>query len=103
MRLSARPWPLIVAAAFVLTTAAAGRLRASAQTPTTPAAPQSTDLFETRVRPLLLTVCGDCHTDDEKGGLRIDSREALLKGGEHGPAIVPGDADKSLLIRAVRQ
>src|SRR5258708_16538661 len=37
------------------------------------------------------------------GGLRLDSREALLKGGKSGPAIVPGDPEKSLLIEAVRQ
>ena len=37
------------------------------------------------------------------GGLRVDSREALLTGGDSGPAIVPGDTEKSLLIEAVRQ
>ena len=37
------------------------------------------------------------------GGLRLDSREGLLKGGRSGPAIVPGDPDKSLMIQAVRQ
>jgi len=103
MQISARPWPLIAAGAFLLTAATADRLRAAPQATPAPSAPQSADVFESRVRPLLLTICGDCHTDDEKGGLRIDSRAALLKGGEHGPAIVPGDADKSLLMRAVRQ
>jgi cytochrome c553 len=103
MRIVRRPWPLLAGAAFLLATVTAGRLLASAQPPPAPAASQSSDLFESRIRPLLLDSCGDCHTDDEKGGLRIDSRAALLKGGEHGPAIVPGDADKSLLIRAVRQ
>ena len=55
------------------------------------------------MRPILAANCYDCHTDEEKGGLRLDSREALLKGGESGPAIVPGDPAESLLIQAVRQ
>src|ERR1051326_3529012 len=66
-------------------------------------APQSVEFFETRVRPLLVSNCYDCHTDQPNGGLRVDSREALLRGGRRGPAIVPGDPDKSLLIQAVRQ
>src|SRR3954451_7423014 len=61
------------------------------------------DFFEAKVRPVLATNCYDCHTDQRMGGLRVDSREALLKGGRSGPAIVPGDPDKSLLIVAVRQ
>lgn len=67
------------------------------------AATLAADYFETRVRPILAATCYDCHTDDEKGGLRLDSRAALLKGGDTGPAIVPGDPDASLLIQAVRQ
>ena len=68
-------------------------------------APQPTpdpELFEVQVRPLLVNVCFRCHTDDEEGGLRLDSRENMLKGGEKGPAIVPGDPEASLLIKAVR-
>ena len=61
------------------------------------------DFFETRVRPILATECFSCHSDSQLGGLRLDSREAMLKGGKSGPAIVPGDADKSLLMSAVRQ
>src|SRR5439155_16276989 len=67
------------------------------------APPASSDFFEARVRPLLAANCYDCHTNERMGGLRVDSREALLKGGRSGPAIVPGDPDKSLLIAAVRQ
>ncbi|HYE72823.1 MAG TPA: c-type cytochrome domain-containing protein, partial [Blastocatellia bacterium] len=59
------------------------------------------EFFEARIRPLLATHCYDCHTDAAKGGLRVDSREALLKGGNRGPAIVVGDPDASLLIKAV--
>ena len=63
---------------------------------------QSADFFEASVRPVLAANCYDCHADGQMGGLRLDSREALLKGGRSGPALVPGDPDKSLLIQAVR-
>ena len=59
--------------------------------------------FESKIRPVLFDTCGECHLDDENGGLRIDSREALVKGGENGPAVVPGDPEKSLLIHAMRR
>jgi mono/diheme cytochrome c family protein len=63
---------------------------------------QSAEFFESRVRPILVANCYDCHTDDEKGGLRVDSREALVKGGDSGPAITPGKPDESLLVQAIR-
>jgi cytochrome c553/mono/diheme cytochrome c family protein len=67
-------------------------------------APAATpEFFESRVRPLLATSCFECHTDKAEGGLRVDSREALLKGGDTGPALVPGDPDKSLIIQAVKR
>jgi cytochrome c553 len=60
--------------------------------------------FETKVRPVLAGTCQRCHGDRKAGnGLRVDSREALLKGGDHGPAVLPGDPDRSLLIQAVRR
>ena len=52
---------------------------------------------------MLANNCYACHTNSEMGGLRVDSREALLKGGKTGPAVMPGDPEKSLLIQAVRQ
>jgi len=61
--------------------------------------------FETKIRPLLIERCYECHSATSKkikGGLTVDSREQLLKGGESGPAIVPGNPEKSLLIQAVR-
>ncbi len=61
------------------------------------------DFFENKVRPVLAENCYDCHTSAEMGGLRVDSRERLLQGGKSGPALMPGDPDKSLLIQAVRQ
>ena len=66
-----------------------------------PAAEQS-DHFESRIRPLLIKNCHTCHTTAQSGGLRLDSRSAVLKGGNSGPAIVPGKPDESLLIQAVR-
>ncbi|MFM9963881.1 MAG: PSD1 and planctomycete cytochrome C domain-containing protein [Planctomycetaceae bacterium] len=59
--------------------------------------------FETNVRPVLIEHCQKCHGDKKQwGGLRLDSREALLTGGDSGAAIVPGKPKESLLIRAVR-
>ena len=63
----------------------------------------SPEYFEANVRPVLAANCYDCHADEKMGGLRLDSREGLLAGGRSGPAIVPGDPEKSLLIQAVRQ
>src|SRR3954469_6938017 len=58
--------------------------------------------FETRVRPVLAGTCFPCHGGKKtSGGLRVDSREALIKGGDSGPAVVPGDPGASLLVQAV--
>src|SRR5262245_19716530 len=60
------------------------------------------EFFETRIRPILSKNCYSCHTQSAMGGLRVDSRESLLRGGKSGPAIVPGKIDDSLLLKAVR-
>src|SRR5437763_522431 len=63
----------------------------------------SAAFFELKVRPTLAGTCLPCHGGKKTGGgLRVDSREALLKGGDLGPAVVPGDPDGSLLVQAVR-
>jgi cytochrome c553 len=61
--------------------------------------------FEKKVRPLLVDNCYNCHSADtnSQGGLRVDDRNGLIHGGRRGPAVVPGDPEKSLLLRAVRQ
>ncbi len=61
--------------------------------------------FEKTIRPVLVNACYECHSRQSKkakGGLLLDSREGLLKGGDSGPVLVPGDPDRSLLIKAVR-
>src|SRR5690348_6441091 len=65
--------------------------------------PEQTEFFERHVRPVLANNCQSCHGKDaQMGNLRLDSRIALLKGGDSGTALVPGDPEKSLIIRAVR-
>ena len=60
--------------------------------------------FENQIRPVLVETCFRCHGDSKVSGmLRVDSREALLKGGESGAAIVPGKPDESLLIMAIQR
>jgi hypothetical protein len=66
-----------------------------------PALVQKQEFFELKVRPLLVKNCFACHTDSKMGGLQLNSREGILKGGSRGPAVVPGDPGNSLLIRAV--
>ena len=61
-------------------------------------------LFHDYVQPLLSQNCYECHSHEAKkakGGLVLDSRETIRKGGDLGPAVVPGDVDASLLIEAV--
>ncbi|HWZ50147.1 MAG TPA: PSD1 and planctomycete cytochrome C domain-containing protein [Granulicella sp.] len=61
------------------------------------------DYFENKIRPIFANSCGSCHQDAAKGGLSLTSRASILKGGDSGPAIVPGDPEKSLLLTAVHQ
>src|SRR5262245_33978449 len=87
----------LVVAAWPLAIGTAGEARQA------PAGAATSEFFEAKIRPVLAINCYDCHTEEQMGGLRLDSREAMLKGGKSGPAIVPGNPDASLLIRAVRQ
>ena len=67
--------------------------------------PADLEFFEQKIRPILVDNCYQCHgqvTTKVKGGLFLTSRDGLRKGGESGPAIVPGDPEASLLIKAVR-
>src|SRR5678815_5669200 len=63
------------------------------------------EFFEKKIRPVIEENCLMCHGPQGKpqGGLRLDSREGMLKGGASGePAVVPGDVEKSKLIKAIR-
>jgi hypothetical protein len=73
-----------------------GTAAASLAAESTPA-----EFFEMRVRPVLARSCLTCHAATHMGGLDMTSRGGLLKGGNSGPAIVPGEPDQSLLIQAV--
>jgi hypothetical protein len=76
----------------------------AAAAPQAPPPPARAPRNESKVPPVLVNSCLQCHgARKQRGDLRLDSRAALLKGGEHGPAVVPGDPDKSLLIQAVRR
>jgi hypothetical protein len=72
----------------------------AAESPT----PAQLAFFEAKVRPVLVEHCYKCHSlsaEKLKGGLALDSRESLLKGGDLGPVLKPGDPDASLLIKAI--
>lgn len=61
------------------------------------------DFFENRIRPILVDHCYDCHSEDESSAeLRLDSRAGWKRGGQRGPAIVPGDPNASLMIRLIQ-
>ena len=68
-------------------------------------APEGVEFFEKKIRPVLVERCYKCHSaqaEKLKGGLYLDSREGMLKGGDTSPAIIPGDPDKSLLVETIR-
>src|SRR5262245_29556399 len=72
------------------------------------ASAQANEFFEKKIRPVLSEHCYKCHSAEAekdkklKGGLRLDTRDGMRKGGDSGPAIVPGKADESLLVQALR-
>ena len=69
-----------------------------------PLTADTADFFERKIRPVLSDKCYQCHSatsEKIKGGLRVDTKEGLLRGGDTGPAIVAGAPEKSLLIQAV--
>ena len=63
------------------------------------------EFFEKRIRPVLIRHCYECHSaasSKSKGGLRVDSRDLIRRGGESGPAVVPGKPAESLILDAMR-
>jgi hypothetical protein len=67
--------------------------------------PTQVAFFESKVRPILVNNCYECHSEEtqgNKGGLYLDTREGVLQGGKSGPAVVPGKPEASLLLKAVK-
>ena len=99
-----RPSPSITASSCVwLLLATVGH--ASADDPPKPPDAESLAFFEAKIRPVLVDKCYACHaagSEKIKGGLRVDHREGMMKGGDGGPSIVPGKPDESPLIEAIR-
>lgn len=63
---------------------------------------EALEFFEKQIRPVLAENCFNCHNaDKQKGNLRLDSRQAMLVGGDTGPVIVPGKPEVSLLVKAI--
>ena len=84
---------------------AAGNLSAADPATTPEQRRQRQEFFELKVRPLLVEKCASCHSGeaDAESVLPVDSRQALLKGGDFGPAIAPGRSADSLLIEAAKR
>ncbi len=106
---SFRSWRRAAAAAVSLVTLglARGADMPAGHPPVPTPALSTADLqfFEAKVRPILVGKCYNCHSkeaDKVRGGFLLDTREALLHGGNSGPAIVPGNPDDSLLVQAIR-
>ena len=65
-------------------------------------ATEEVEFFEKRIRPLLIEHCQECHgADKQKGSLRLDHQAGWKKGGDSGPALIPGKAAESLLWKVV--
>ncbi len=82
---------------FLLLTGIAGGVSSLAAEDQSAATAEQLNLFESKIRPVLVTHCYECHAADSKivqGGLRVDSRDGLRHGGDSGAAVVPGKQTK---------
>ena len=95
MKASHPRWVLAVITAGLAATASAQELR-----------PEDSEFFESKIRPTLIEHCHSCHSGDAKpkakGGLYLDSKAGMLKGGSSGPVVVAGDPGKSTFIKRIR-
>src|SRR6476660_4872596 len=97
LAITARCCGRIVAVALLVSIASHGSTEELAK--------EQVEFFEKNIRPVLVEHCYECHSvqsEKLKGKLLLDNREAARKGGESGPAIVPGDPDASLVVQALR-
>jgi Protein of unknown function (DUF1553)/Protein of unknown function (DUF1549)/Planctomycete cytochrome C len=95
-------FPPTLAAAWLLAGLCAGVVRLGAAETTDRA---GVEFFETKIRPVLADKCYRCHSAESekiKAHLYLDSRDGMLSGGDSGPAMVPGEPDKSRIIEALR-
>lgn len=63
------------------------------------------DFFEAKIRPVLIRHCYECHSAESEstnGGLRVDTRDLIRQGGDSGPAVIPNDVERSLLLQAIK-
>jgi hypothetical protein len=93
-------WPCLMAALVAIS-----GIAISATSRAEELAKEQAEFFETKIRPVLVEHCYECHSAQSeklKGKLLLDNRDAARKGGESGPAIVPGDPDASLVVQALR-
>jgi hypothetical protein len=91
--------PLFLRIAFAATEP--GAISSADAAPT----PDQLDFFEKKIRPVLVDKCYKCHSEKAekvKGGLLLDTREGIRRGGDNGPAVVPGSLEDSLLMEAIR-
>ena len=65
------------------------------------APPDPAEHFELKIRPILANRCFGCHSSAPLGGLAMNTRNGLLKGGKTGPALIPGNPNESLIIQAI--
>lgn len=89
---------------LAITVLVAGRAASAEPPPGTDFSPAALEFFEKQVRPLLAKRCFGCHSGKSKslkGNLRLDSRALAVRGGDTGPAIIPGNPNKSLLVDAI--
>ncbi len=89
-------------AAMALTAAVGARQAPPAQPAVTPAPAMTAELFESRIRPLLAGSCYGCHAEAAMGGLRLDSKDALMKGSETGPVIDTAAPDQSTFLKVLQ-
>lgn len=97
--------PALFLCVSTLTWSAPRSLQASDSSSPQPQTEVGLEFFEQRIRPVLATHCYSCHAATAKivrGGLLLDSRDAMRKGGDSGPAVVPGRPEESLILQALK-